>query len=143
MNVRGFDALDVGDTLKRRLVVAIAERDRQIKAYKLVTSTIEPAVRKEWKGMIDAWLEDTTNPNPYILSRKGTSRSNGTGVGLTQNWRLPDGDRGAIGGQERRGCSYGGRKGAAAWSKRNGVPDGRNSDRRRTVSNVDTIKDDN
>ncbi|KAJ6506111.1 hypothetical protein DFH09DRAFT_1375122 [Mycena vulgaris] len=59
-----------GDTLARKLVVAIVERDKQVAAFKVVTSTIESGVKKEWRGMIDAWLKDASQPNPYILTRK-------------------------------------------------------------------------
>ncbi|KAJ7028878.1 hypothetical protein C8F04DRAFT_1265444 [Mycena alexandri] len=62
--------LGQGDALQRKLVVAIAERDRQITAFKEVNKTLSSEVRKTWKGLIDAWLEDPSQPNPYILERK-------------------------------------------------------------------------
>ncbi|KAJ7457546.1 hypothetical protein B0H11DRAFT_1738205 [Mycena galericulata] len=55
---------------ERRLVVAIAERDRQVKGFKDVNRTVEREVKDEWKGMINDWLADSSKPNPYILSRK-------------------------------------------------------------------------
>jgi hypothetical protein len=58
--------------LQRKLVVAIAERDKQIKAFTEVNKMVDATVRKEWKGMIDSWLEDESQPNPYSLNRKGT-----------------------------------------------------------------------
>ncbi|KAJ7492940.1 hypothetical protein B0H11DRAFT_2228263 [Mycena galericulata] len=59
-----------GDALQRKLIVAIAERDQQVAAFKDISSTIERDVRDEWKGMIEAWVKDPSRPNPYTLSRK-------------------------------------------------------------------------
>ncbi|KAK7008533.1 CxC2 domain-containing protein [Favolaschia claudopus] len=59
-----------GITLQRKLVVAIAERDRQVAAFKDVTRTVEKEVRVQWRKAISDWLEDPTKPNPYILSRR-------------------------------------------------------------------------
>ncbi|KAJ6513594.1 hypothetical protein C8R47DRAFT_1286276 [Mycena vitilis] len=59
-----------GDALQRKLVVAIVERDRQIAAFKEVNKTLSREVKKEWEDMIDAWLEDDTKTNPYILKLK-------------------------------------------------------------------------
>ncbi|KAK7042094.1 CxC2 domain-containing protein [Favolaschia claudopus] len=59
-----------GATLQRKLVVAIAERDRQIAAFKDVSKTVEKEVKTEWKKNIAEWLEDNTKPNPYVISRK-------------------------------------------------------------------------
>ncbi|KAJ7441683.1 hypothetical protein B0H11DRAFT_1932864, partial [Mycena galericulata] len=36
-------------------------------------ATVEHDVKKEWKAMIDAWLADPSQPNPYTLSRKDTT----------------------------------------------------------------------
>jgi hypothetical protein len=52
-------------------VVAITERDIQIKAFAVVNKTISPDVKKLWKKMIRDWLKDASNPNPYILAHKG------------------------------------------------------------------------
>ncbi|KAJ7431124.1 hypothetical protein FB451DRAFT_1321146 [Mycena latifolia] len=59
-----------GETLQRKLVVAIAERDKQIKAFEEVTATVEPEVQASWLMMIEEWLEDGSKPNPFTLSRK-------------------------------------------------------------------------
>jgi hypothetical protein len=63
--------LVVREALQRKLVVAIAERDKQIKAFTEVNKTVDANVRNEWKRMIDNWLEDQSQPNPYSLNRKG------------------------------------------------------------------------
>ncbi|KAJ6518235.1 hypothetical protein C8R47DRAFT_1031630 [Mycena vitilis] len=59
-----------GYALQRKLVVAIAERDKQVKAFKQVNKTISRDLRKSWEDMIEAWLADDTKPNPYVLKLK-------------------------------------------------------------------------
>ncbi|KAJ7657038.1 hypothetical protein B0H17DRAFT_955804 [Mycena rosella] len=59
-----------GIALQRKLVVALAERERQIKGFKQVNATISKELKKEWKTMVDDWLEDNSKPNPFTLSRK-------------------------------------------------------------------------
>ncbi|KAJ6465540.1 hypothetical protein C8R47DRAFT_1235772 [Mycena vitilis] len=59
-----------GYALQRKLVVAIAERDKQVAAFKHVNKTISREVRTSWEDMIEAWLADETKPNPYVLKLK-------------------------------------------------------------------------
>ncbi|KAJ7456295.1 hypothetical protein B0H11DRAFT_2244215 [Mycena galericulata] len=59
-----------GDALQRKLIVAIAERERQVTGFKEISATVEHDMKKEWKTMIEAWLADPSQPNPYTLSRK-------------------------------------------------------------------------
>ncbi|KAJ7616250.1 hypothetical protein B0H17DRAFT_1299470 [Mycena rosella] len=59
-----------GVALQRKLVVALAERARQINGFKQVNATISKQLKKQWKTMIDDWLEDKSKPNPFTLSRK-------------------------------------------------------------------------
>ncbi|KAJ7432735.1 hypothetical protein FB451DRAFT_1155630 [Mycena latifolia] len=59
-----------GEALQRKLVIAIAERDTQVAAFKVVNSTLSKDVKKLWRKMISDWLEDESKPNPYTLSRK-------------------------------------------------------------------------
>ncbi|KAK6992479.1 hypothetical protein R3P38DRAFT_3226100, partial [Favolaschia claudopus] len=47
--------------------IAIDERDRQVAAFDEVDRTLDQSLRKEWQGMVDAWTEDKTKPNPYQL----------------------------------------------------------------------------
>jgi hypothetical protein len=61
----------VGEALQRKLVVAIAECDEQIKVFTEVNKTVDANVRNEWKRMINNWLKDQLQPNPYSLNRKG------------------------------------------------------------------------
>ncbi|KAJ7813185.1 hypothetical protein B0H13DRAFT_2469210, partial [Mycena leptocephala] len=59
--------IGLGDTLARKLVVAIAERDVQIAGFREVDSTLKKSRRKEWQERIDKWLADRTQPNPYEI----------------------------------------------------------------------------
>ncbi|KAK7045182.1 CxC2 domain-containing protein [Favolaschia claudopus] len=59
-----------GDALQRKLVIAIAERDRQVAAFKDVSKTVEKEVRTEWRTRIKEWEADGTKPNPFTLSRR-------------------------------------------------------------------------
>jgi hypothetical protein len=61
------------DILRRKLVVALAEREEQIGAFKEINKTVSPEVREDWQKMIDAWLEEGTGSNPYVLSTQGES----------------------------------------------------------------------
>jgi hypothetical protein len=56
--------------------VAIAERDKQIAAFKEVNKTVSREVRALWEGMIEAWVKDDTGTvaNPFVLARKGMSQ---------------------------------------------------------------------
>ncbi|KAJ7884181.1 hypothetical protein B0H14DRAFT_2564560 [Mycena olivaceomarginata] len=56
--------------LQRKLVVAIAERDKQVNAFKQVNKTISKEVRDKWRGMVDGWLADPSKTNPYTLKLK-------------------------------------------------------------------------
>ncbi|KAJ7022478.1 hypothetical protein C8F04DRAFT_971465 [Mycena alexandri] len=62
--------LGQGDALQRRLIVAIAERARQVDTFKEINKTIHAEKRAEWQAQIDAFLEDRSLPNPYIMSKK-------------------------------------------------------------------------
>ncbi|KAJ6557792.1 hypothetical protein B0H19DRAFT_946380, partial [Mycena capillaripes] len=59
-----------GQALRRKMVVAIAERDKQIAAFKIVSKTIEGNVKKMWRKMIEDWEADPSKSNPYTLTRK-------------------------------------------------------------------------
>lgn len=59
--------------LQERLVISLAERARQVNAFKDVNSTVEKDLRTKWQSDITAWLADTSKPNPYILDKSGAS----------------------------------------------------------------------
>ncbi|KAJ7142169.1 hypothetical protein C8R46DRAFT_1233204 [Mycena filopes] len=56
--------------LRRKLVVAIAERTKQVAAWKEINKSISSEVRAGWQAQIDAFLADRTLPNPYLISAK-------------------------------------------------------------------------
>ncbi|KAJ7126593.1 hypothetical protein C8R43DRAFT_1134919 [Mycena crocata] len=63
--------LNEANILRRKLLVAIPERERQVSAFKEVNKSIPPEKRAAWQKLIDTFLEDDENqPNPYILQGK-------------------------------------------------------------------------
>jgi hypothetical protein len=64
------------------LIVAIAERDKQVAEFKDVDSTLERSLRGKWKMRIEEWIVDRSKPNPYcLLGRKsGTSMDMATDI---------------------------------------------------------------
>ncbi|KAJ7483696.1 hypothetical protein B0H11DRAFT_1723311 [Mycena galericulata] len=60
-----------GDALRRKLIVAIAERARQVQAFQQVNKTVEKEVRSLWQAAIDAFVADHSQPNPYVLPSNG------------------------------------------------------------------------
>ncbi|KAJ6458086.1 hypothetical protein DFH09DRAFT_1255389 [Mycena vulgaris] len=55
--------------LQRKLVVAIAERARQVDAFKEVNRTVTRDLRDFWQQGIDAFVADHQQPNPYVMAR--------------------------------------------------------------------------
>ncbi|KAJ7160865.1 hypothetical protein C8R46DRAFT_904981 [Mycena filopes] len=64
-----------GDTLARKLIVAIAERDRQVAGFAEVDGSLSGRLRKKWQAQIDDWRADRTKPNPYCLKGGKTGPS--------------------------------------------------------------------
>ncbi|KAJ7807053.1 hypothetical protein B0H13DRAFT_2386681 [Mycena leptocephala] len=60
--------LGQADILRRKLMVAIAERARQVAAWKEVNKSVPSEVRAAWQELIDAFLANKNLPNPYMLS---------------------------------------------------------------------------
>ncbi|KAJ7178549.1 hypothetical protein C8R43DRAFT_942201 [Mycena crocata] len=61
--------INQGDTLARKLIVAIPERDRQVAAFKEVNRTLSSKLRKEWRKMVDEWVKDKDGkPNPFYVA---------------------------------------------------------------------------
>ncbi|KAJ6504317.1 hypothetical protein C8R47DRAFT_1210384 [Mycena vitilis] len=59
------------DILRRKLMVAIAERARQVAAWKEVNKSIPSEVRATWQERVDGYLADPTkSASPYILSAR-------------------------------------------------------------------------
>ncbi|KAJ7104597.1 hypothetical protein C8R44DRAFT_887052 [Mycena epipterygia] len=59
--------LGQGNMLARKIIVAIAERDKQVAAFKEVDGSLHKSLRRDWKARITAWIEDREKPNPYCL----------------------------------------------------------------------------
>jgi DNA-binding cell septation regulator SpoVG len=58
--------------LARKLIVAIAERDRQVAEFEEISRTLAKDLRKKWEGQIDAWVADKTQPTPYrVVGKSG------------------------------------------------------------------------
>ncbi|KAF7321844.1 CxC2 domain-containing protein [Mycena kentingensis (nom. inval.)] len=56
-----------GDTLARKLVIATAERNKQIDEFIEIDRGIDKELRLEWIQQIEDWLEDESKPNPYVM----------------------------------------------------------------------------
>ncbi|KAK7017442.1 CxC2 domain-containing protein [Favolaschia claudopus] len=57
--------ISLGTALPHKLVVAIEERDRQIAGFQQVDGSLDDDLRSEWQAMVDAWVADRDQPNPY------------------------------------------------------------------------------
>ncbi|KAJ7117336.1 hypothetical protein C8R43DRAFT_902104 [Mycena crocata] len=62
--------LGQGYALQRKMVVALAERDRQVAAFDDISATVKSSLKTEWKKMIADWTKDPSKPNPFTLTRK-------------------------------------------------------------------------
>ncbi|KAJ7154647.1 hypothetical protein C8R46DRAFT_1227479 [Mycena filopes] len=62
--------LGQANMLQRKLVVAIAERARQVDAFKEVNKSIPSETRAVWQAKVDAFHADGNNTNPYLLTEK-------------------------------------------------------------------------
>ncbi|KAJ7106113.1 hypothetical protein C8R43DRAFT_906269 [Mycena crocata] len=63
--------LGEANILRRKLLVAIPERERQVGAFKEVNKSIPVETRAVWQKLIDTFLEDDEKePNPYVLQGK-------------------------------------------------------------------------
>ncbi|KAJ7083274.1 hypothetical protein C8R43DRAFT_1142719 [Mycena crocata] len=70
-----------GYALQRKLVVAVAERDRQVKTFALVSRTVKQRVKRQWEKEIDAWLADPSKPNPYMVRLEVRKEEDGVASG--------------------------------------------------------------
>ena len=57
-------------TLARRCIIAVDERDIQIKAFKRVNKTVKDDDRRKWSAAISDWEEDRSMPSPYGLPQR-------------------------------------------------------------------------
>ncbi|KAJ6523687.1 hypothetical protein DFH09DRAFT_1250900 [Mycena vulgaris] len=58
-----------GDALLRKLIIAVAERARQVAAFREVDRSISSEVRAVWQKKVDDFLDDRSKPNPYVMSQ--------------------------------------------------------------------------
>ncbi|KAJ6526824.1 hypothetical protein B0H19DRAFT_1084399 [Mycena capillaripes] len=52
----------------RKLLVAIAERKHQVKAFKVVNKSVLKESHAVWQAQIDAFVSDHMQPNPYTAA---------------------------------------------------------------------------
>ncbi|KAJ7060539.1 hypothetical protein C8F01DRAFT_988536, partial [Mycena amicta] len=57
-----------GETLARKLIIAVTEREKQIAEFVKVDSSLDPSLRREWLRQVKDWLVDKTQPNPYLMA---------------------------------------------------------------------------
>ncbi|KAJ7733402.1 hypothetical protein DFH07DRAFT_780622 [Mycena maculata] len=57
-----------GDALSQKLIVVIAECNKQVQNFRDVNHTLQRELQREWKGRVTAWLADRSQPNPYYLA---------------------------------------------------------------------------
>ncbi|KAF7317928.1 CxC2 domain-containing protein [Mycena kentingensis (nom. inval.)] len=65
-NINFLKNIGEGDTLARKLIIALAERDRQVAEFKEVDASLDPDMREEWQHRVDKWNTDRSKPNPYL-----------------------------------------------------------------------------
>jgi hypothetical protein len=53
--------------LAHKLIVSIAERDKQVAAFQEVDCTIAKRLKENWQKRVDDWIADDTKANPYFL----------------------------------------------------------------------------
>ncbi|KAJ7041698.1 hypothetical protein C8F04DRAFT_946732 [Mycena alexandri] len=64
----GQGGWSISNALRRKLIVAIAERARQIAAFKEINKSIPSEKRAEWQKKIDAFLADRSCGSPYTYA---------------------------------------------------------------------------
>ncbi|KAF7288787.1 CxC2 domain-containing protein [Mycena indigotica] len=57
----------LGRTLARKLIVAVSERRRQGGEFAKLDGSVAKKRREQWAAMMDAWYEDDSKPNPFIV----------------------------------------------------------------------------
>jgi hypothetical protein len=62
----------LGIGLHRKLVNAVAERDRQVEAFKEFNEAISLENQAAWTKMVLEWESNKTCPNPYVATKSST-----------------------------------------------------------------------
>ncbi|KAF7323810.1 CxC2 domain-containing protein [Mycena kentingensis (nom. inval.)] len=55
-----------GDALARKMIIALAERDRQVAEFKEVDASLDDELREDWQRRVEEWNADRSKPNPYL-----------------------------------------------------------------------------
>lgn len=55
----------------RKLLIAIDERDKQVKAFTDIRDTVDRGAAKTYIAEVEAWERDDRLPNPYLVPRTG------------------------------------------------------------------------
>ncbi|KAF7296857.1 CxC2 domain-containing protein [Mycena indigotica] len=57
-----------GVVLARKLLIAVAEREKQVGEFLEVDDSLDPDVWRIWMQKVKDWLADKTKPNPYLMA---------------------------------------------------------------------------
>ncbi|KAF7316401.1 CxC2 domain-containing protein [Mycena indigotica] len=66
LNPVSFATKEMGESLCRKLIVAIAECERQTQQFNEMDESLSDKSRGRWMGIVEAWSRDRTKPNPYM-----------------------------------------------------------------------------
>ena len=58
-------------TLLRRLVIALDERQVQVKAFERLDKNVDDSDRHTWKKAVRAWERNPDGPSPYMMPQLG------------------------------------------------------------------------
>lgn len=61
----------VGETLLRKLLIAIDEQQHQINCFKEINAGLDNATREDWELCVLAWEADRSKLNPYLMDKTG------------------------------------------------------------------------
>jgi hypothetical protein len=61
----------LGQTLIRKLLIAIDERQHQIDCFKEINAGLTTETRIDWESRVRAWDDDKSKPNPFLLDKTG------------------------------------------------------------------------
>ncbi|KAJ7051050.1 hypothetical protein C8F01DRAFT_1263316 [Mycena amicta] len=56
-----------GETLSRKLIVAISERDKQTHQFEEMDESLNRETRAQWMTEFERWETDRTSPNPFLM----------------------------------------------------------------------------
>lgn len=69
--------IHAGDSLRRKLLLAVPERNRQRAAHAEFTAMLPardssmPSYEQEWTALVEGWDRDHDMMNPYIMETSG------------------------------------------------------------------------